>query len=164
MMRRIKVVTEPTDLVPVLRAFDTEVKRRVFAKLAEGPQSAGAIEREFGAEGVEALAFFEKTKLVATEWQPVAGKTEKVYQSYYTAFQLGVSASAQELPEILAAALMPEDEFRKLESEIDAMAGADGCSARAVTEKLGIPTVRLKGLLKRSSRLEMRGHIVKRLA
>lgn len=162
-MRRIKVVSEPTDLVPILRAFDTELKRRVFAKLAEGPQPASAIEREFGPEGVEALVFFEKTKLVATDWLPVAGRTEKSYQASYTAFQIGVSASAQELPEILAAALMPEAEFKLFEDEIVAMTGPDGSSARAIAEKLGIQPVRLKGLLKRSSRLEMRGHIVKKI-
>ncbi len=162
-MRRIKVVSEPTDLVPILRAFDSDVKRDVFRKLGAGWITVADVEREFGPDGAEAMNFFEKTKLVETKWEIIEGKTAKAYHSYYTAFQVNISCAAQDISEILAVAAMPEPKFRRVEEEIEAMVGDEGFSARAITEKLNIPLTQLKSLLKRSSRLEFRGHLVKKL-
>ncbi|MHB8604300.1 MAG: ArsR family transcriptional regulator [Thermoplasmatota archaeon] len=162
-MRRIKVVSEPTDLVPVLRAFDTDVKRDIFRRLAEDWMTTSAIKAAYGAAGLDALSFFEKTKLVETKWEAAAGKTEKAYRSYYTSFHLNTTGSVQEITEILAVASMSEPEFHRVELEIEAMVGAEGFSARAITEKLGIPLIRLRSLLKRSTKLEFKGHLVRKL-
>lgn len=162
-MRRIKVVSEPTDLVPILRAFDADLKRSVFNKLAEGWCTAGQIKEEFGEPGLEALALFEKTKLVETRWQAEEGKTLKAYRAYYTSFQINVSSSALDIAEILQVATMPDEDFHKLEAEIVAMVGREGFSSRAITEKIGVPLIRLRSILKRSSKLELKGHLVRRL-
>ena len=42
-MRRIKVVSESTDFVPILRAFDTDVKRDLFQKLIDGGTAKNVI-------------------------------------------------------------------------------------------------------------------------
>ncbi|HWH09062.1 MAG TPA: ArsR family transcriptional regulator [Candidatus Thermoplasmatota archaeon] len=162
-MRRIKVVSESTDFVPILRAFDTDVKRNLFQRLIDGWMTAPQIEKEFGEAGLAALALFEKTKLVETRWEAVDGKTEKAYHSYYTAFHINTSASVQEIAEILSVASMDEAAFDKLDQEIAGMVGKEGFSARAIAEKFNMPLIRLKSLLKRSSRLEFKGHLVKKL-
>lgn len=166
-MRRIKVVSEPTDLVPILRSFDTDVKRDVFKRLVDGWVTAGTIEAEFGLEGVDALRLFEKTKLVETRWEPgKTGPPEKGFHSYYTSVQLNLSAPVAEISEILSIAAMPQDRYERLEQELEAIvstADGEGYSARAITEKLNIPLVRLRALLKRSSRLELKGHMVMRM-
>lgn len=162
-MRRIKVVSESTDFVPILRAFDTDVKRDLFQQLIDNWLTAAAIEKEFGKPGLEALALFEKTKLVETRWEAVGGKTEKAYHSYYTAFHINTSCSVQEIAEILAIASMDEQVFDKIDQEIAANIGPEGFSARAIAEKFNMPLIRLKSLLKRSSRLEFKGHLVKKL-
>ncbi len=162
-MRRIKVVSESTDLVPILRAFDSSVKRDVFQRLVDGWLTASQIEKDFGEKGLDALHVFEKTKVVETRWESVEGKTEKAFHSYYTAFQINVSASVGEIAEILAVASMEEQSFETIEGEVAAMVGPEGFSARAIAEKFNMPLIRLKSLLKRSSRLEFKGHIVKKL-
>jgi predicted DNA-binding ArsR family transcriptional regulator len=162
-MRRIKVVSEATDLVPVLRAFDSDVKRDVFRELIDGWVTMSSVQEKYGAEGVAALQFFEKTKLVETKWEAQNGKTEKAYHSYYTAFHINTQCSVQEISEILAVAAMADPQFRQTEDEIAAIVGHEDYSARAITEKLGISVTRLKALLKRSSRLDLRGHLVKRM-
>lgn len=162
-MRRIKVVSEPTDLVPVLRAFDSDVKRDVFRKLVDNWCTSTSIEQEYGPDGTDALHFFEKTKLVEARWEAVGGKTEKAFRSYYTAFQINVSCSSQEIAEILNVAAMPESRFHSVEQEVLAMVGSEGFSARAITEKLGLPLIRLRSILKRSSKVELRGHLVRKL-
>ena len=162
-MRRIKVVSESTDFVPILRAFDTDVKRDLFQRLIDNWLTAAAIEKEFGKPGLEALALFEKTKLVETRWEAVEGKTEKAYHSYYTAFHINTSCSVQEIAEILAIASMDEATFDKIDQQLAEGVGPEGFSARAIAEKFNMPLIRLKSLLKRSSRLEFKGHLVKKL-
>lgn len=162
-MRRIKVVSESTDLVPILRAFDSDSKRDVFQRLIDSWLTAAQIEKEFGAAGLDALALFEKTKLVETRWESVDGKTEKAYHSYYTAFHINTSCSVQEIAEILAVASMDENRFDKIDSELSDMVTKEGFSARAIAEKFNMPLIRLKALLKRSARLEFKGHVIKKI-
>lgn len=162
-MRRIKVVSESTDLVPILRAFDADVKRDLFQKLIDTWMTASMVEKDFGAPGLAALSLFEKTKLVETRWEAVDGKTEKAYHSYYTAFNINTSCSVQEIAEILSIAAMEESNFDKIDDEISTMVPPEGGSARAIAEKFNMPLIRLKALLKRSSRLEFKGHLVKKV-
>jgi predicted DNA-binding ArsR family transcriptional regulator len=162
-MRRIKVVSESTDFVPILRAFDSDVKRTLFQRLIDGWLTAAQIGADLGEPGLQALALFEKTKLVETRWESVDGKTEKAYHSYYTAFHINTSCSVQEIAEILAIASMDEAAFDKIDAELAAMVGPEGFSARAIAEKFNMPLIRLKSLLKRSSRLEFKGHVVKKI-
>lgn len=162
-MRRIKVVSESTDFVPIMRAFDSDLKRLLFQRLIDAWLTAAQIEKEFGAPGLQALALFEKTKLVETRWEAVEGKTEKAYHSYYTAFHINTSCSVQEIAEILSVASMDDAQFDKLDQEMAGLVGPEGFSARAIAEKLNIPLIRLKSLLKRSARLEFKGHLVKKL-
>lgn len=162
-MRRIKVVSESTDLVPILRAFDSDVKRDVFQRLIDGWLTAPQIQKDFGDAGIDALQLFEKTKLVETRWEAVEGKTEKAYHSYYTAFHINTSCSVQEITEILSVAAMDENRFDKIDSELSDMVTKEGFSARAIAEKFNMPLIRLKALLKRSARLEFKGHLVKKL-
>lgn len=162
-MRRIKVVSESTDLVPILRAFDSDLKRDVFQHLIDGWLTATAIQQKWGDPGLAALHLFEKTKLVETRWESVEGKTEKGYHSYYTAFHINTSCSVQEIAEILTVASMDEPTFDKIDQELSGVVGKEGFSARAIAEKFNMPLIRLKSLLKRSSRLEFKGHLVKKL-
>jgi len=159
-MRRIKVISEPTDLVPLLRSLETPTKRAVFREVATQWCPSSYLRARYGEEGVEAARFFEKMKLVESRFESVGGSPEKVYHSYYSSFHINASMPVTEVGEILAVASMPEDEFRSVEEEVVAMAGEAGVSARAVTEKLDIPLVRLRALLKRSTRLDLRGHVV----
>jgi predicted DNA-binding ArsR family transcriptional regulator len=161
-MRRIKVISESTDLVPLLRALDTEAKRAVYMEVAQQWCPVSYIGRKYGPEGEAALAFFEKTKLVETKFEHVGGQPEKVYHSYYASFHINAQATVPEIGEILGVAAMPDEEFERIEDEMLALVGTDGASARAVTEKLNIPLVRLKALLKRSTRLDLKGHVVVR--
>ncbi|HEV8359554.1 MAG TPA: ArsR family transcriptional regulator [Candidatus Thermoplasmatota archaeon] len=161
-MRRIKVISEPTDLVPLLRALDTDTKREVFKDIASQWCPTSYIQRKYGDEGEEALRLFEKTKLVETRFENVGGTPEKVFHSYYSSFNINCSTAVVDVGEILAVASMPEPEFRVLEGVILDMVGGEGASARAVTEKLNIPLIRLRSLLKRSTRLDLRGHVVVR--
>ena len=151
-MSRIKVITDPSDLVPMFRAVDTKVKREVLKLITLEWHTSKEIEQLFGSEGREALVFFEKMKLVETRWQSSSEQQpEKGYHTYYTSFHINASWPVYEISDVLAAAVMDEKEFKKIEKKIVDLAGD-------VAETLGVTFTMLKSIVKRSARLDYRGH------
>ena len=160
-MKRIKVINEPTEIVPMLRALDTEIKRDVFNEVSNEWCTLKQIEDKFGKEGVQALKFFEKMKLVETMWQTTEeNKQEKAYHTYYMSFHINTSCPVHEISEILSVAVMPEKEFNKMEKSIIDLIGEDGMFAGDVSEQKNLSMTMLKSLVKRSVKLEYRGHRV----
>jgi len=158
-MSRIKVITDPSDLVPMFRAVDTKVKREVLKLITLEWHTSKEIEQLFGSEGREALVFFEKMKLVETRWQSSAEQQpEKGYHTYYTSFHINASWPVYEISDVLAAAVMDEKEFKKIEKKIVDLAGDTGKFAGDVAETLGVTFTMLKSIVKRSARLDYRGH------
>jgi predicted DNA-binding ArsR family transcriptional regulator len=162
-MNRIKVVNEAAELVPILRAIDTKVKREVFKEVTENWCTEKDIENKFGQEGLEALRFFEKMNLVETKWQSSESEPEKAYHGFYSSFHIDASSTIHEISDVLAAAVMDDDEYVKTERRIYRFIGEDGKFVGDVAEKLGVSQTLLRGLVKRSARLEYRGHRIERL-
>jgi predicted DNA-binding ArsR family transcriptional regulator len=163
-MTRIKVITEPAELVPMFRAVDTKVKREVLKLVTLEWHSVRDIEKQFGSEGKDALLFFEKMKLVETRWQTSADQQpEKAYHTYYTSFHINASWPVYEISDVLAAAVMPEKDFLKVEKQTYDLVGTSGKFAGDVAEVLGVTFTMLKSLVKRSTKLDYRGHRIERV-
>ncbi len=158
-MNRIKVISEPSELVPMLRAVDTPVKRDVLKEVTLEWRTAKEIEEKFGAEGREAILFFEKMRLVESRWQSTGGNyPEKSYHTYYTSFHINAQWPVYEISDVLAAAMMPEEDYRELEDKIVEEVGERGCFSGDVAESLGLTSTMLRSLVRRSVRLDYRGH------
>lgn len=158
-MNRIKVVSEVAELVPILRAVDSEVKSNVFKEVTTNWQTAKQIEDKFGAQGLDALRFFEKMKLVETKWQTgAASSPEKAYHAFYSSFHINATAPVQEISDVLHAAMMPEADYDKIENSIFDMVGPEGKFSGDVADTLKVTQTMLKALVKRSPRLDFRGH------
>ncbi len=160
-MKRIKVINEPTEIVPMLRALDTKVKRDVFNEVSNEWCTLKQIEDKYGKDGVDALMFFEKMKLVETMWQTTENnQQEKAYHTYYMSFHINTSCPIHEISEILSVAVMPDKEFEKVEKNIMKLIGPEGMFAGDVSEQQNLSMTMLKSLVKRSVKLEYRGHRV----
>jgi predicted DNA-binding ArsR family transcriptional regulator len=164
-VHRIKVINDISDLVPILRAVDSPVKLRLVQRLAETWLTVDDIEKEFGSDGARALASFEKMKLIDTRWVTREGRRQPVrsYHFYYSTINIAVTSPLAEISEVLAIAAMPPKEYEKLERRIFEAVGADGKFFSDVAEELGMTPTRLKSLVKRSEKLEYRGHRVERI-
>ena len=68
-----------------------------------------------------------------------------------------------EISDVLSIAMMPEAEFRRIEKRILEEIGAEGKFAGDVAESLGMTSTMLKSIVKRSIRLDLRGHRVEKL-
>ena len=158
LMNRIKVINEPSELVPMLRAVDTPVKRDVLKEVTLEWRTANEIEAKFGPEGKDAIVFFEKMKLVESRWQSTGGNfPEKSYHTYYTSFHINAQWPVYEISDVLAAAMMPESEFKEIEDKIVAEVGK-GCFSGDVAESLGLTSTMLRSLVRRSVKVDYRGH------
>ncbi len=160
-MKRIKVINDPTELVPMLRAVDTEVKRKVFQRVVNDWCTAQEIEDDFGEDGREALPIFEKMKLVDTMWQSSHdNKQEKAYHTYYMSFHINTSCPVTEISDVLSVAMMDDEKYDTLECDILDMIEKGGRFAGDICEDKDLTQIQLKSVVKRSAKLDMRGHRV----
>ncbi len=163
-IHRIKVVNDVSDLVPILRAVDTPLKLKLVQRLAEAWLTLDDVAREFGEDGVKALPFFEKLRLIDTRWVAREGRKqpEKSYHFYYSTINISTTAPLAEVSEILSIAMMSDKEYARLEKRIYDAVGDTGRFFSDIAEELGMSPTRLKGLVRRSDKLEYRGHRVER--
>jgi predicted DNA-binding ArsR family transcriptional regulator len=160
-MKRIKVINEPSELVPVLRCVDSDLKRKVFLEVSKEWRTLDQVEDEFGPEGREALILFEKMKLVESMWQSGKdNKQVKAYHTYYMSFHINTSCNINEISDILYVAMMPEEKFVKIEAAILELVDERGTYVGEVCEKTSLTQIMLKSFIKRSTRLDYRGHRV----
>ncbi len=158
-MNRIKVINEPSELVPMLRAVDTLVKREVLKEVTLEWRTSKEIEEKYGAEGRDAITFFEKMKLVESRWQSTEGSfPEKAYHTYYTSFHINAQWPVYEISDVLSAAMMSEEDFAEIEGRIIEAVGDRGKFSGDVAEALGVTSTMLRSLVRRSVKLDYRGH------
>lgn len=163
-MKRIKVINEITDIVALLRAMDTPVKKKVFQEAIDGWVTLKGIEERYDREGVEALTFFEKMHLVETSWQIDSEfNKEKIYHTYYFSVHLNTSAAISEVSDVLYIASMDDERFREMERRIYDMAGEDGVFSGDLAKELDVTSVMLKSLVKRSGKVIYKGHRIERV-
>lgn len=163
-MKRIKVINEPTDLVALLRAMDTPVKKDVFQETSNGWVSLKSMEEKYGKEGVEALNFFEKLHLVETSWQIDSQfNKEKIYHSYYVSVHINTSASITEISDILYITQMDEKTYQELEQKIYDRVSDEGTFSGEFIKDMELTPTMLKSLVKRSGRLAIKGHRIERI-
>ena len=160
-MMRTKVVNDSTELIPLLRAFDNEVKKQVFREILDQWKTTSEIIERYGSEGEDALEYFDKMKLVETRWTTpengIDGRPQKEYRSYYSSFNIKISCPINELSEIFSIASLDEKEFEKLEEDIYSYIGENGKFGNMVAENFNISNMALKGLVKRSNKFCYKG-------
>ena len=163
-IHRIKVVNDVSDLVPILRAVDSPLKLKLVQRLGESWLTLEDVVGEFGPEGEHALAFFEKLRLIDTRWVAREGRRqpEKSYHFYYSTINISTTSPLAEISEVLAIAMMPPKEYARIEDRVYRAVGTDGRFFSDVAEDLEMSPTRLKGIVKRSEKLEYRGHRIER--
>lgn len=160
-MIRTKVINDSTDLVSILRAFDTPIKKEVFIEISKDWIPTSMILDKFGDEGQKALELFDKMKLAETKWTTpetgIDGKPQKMYRSFYSIFNINISCPVNEISEIFNISSLDEDEFQRLEEEIYDYIGENGTFGNKVSENFKISNTALKTLVKRSNRFDYTG-------
>ena len=160
-MIRTKVINDSTDLVSIIRAFDSSTKKEVFIEISKDWAPTSVIIEKFGKKGQDALEFFDKMKLAETKWttpeEGMDGKPQKMYRSFYSLFNINISCPVNEISEIFNISALDNNNFEKLEEEIYDFIGENGTFGNKVSENFQISNTALKALVKRSNRFDYTG-------
>ena len=160
-MIRTKVINDSTDLVSIIRAFDSPIKKEVFMEISKDWIPTSLILDKFGEDGQAALEFFDKMKLAETKWTTpedgMDGKPQKMYRSFYSLFSINISCPVNEISEIFNVSSLNDNQFKKLEEDIYDFISDSGTFANKVSENFGISNTALKALVKRSNKFQYTG-------
>ncbi len=155
---RIKVIADIGDLVSVFYACDSEVKKKVFMEITKKWCTVEEIEEKYGEEGVDALKYLEKIKLVETQWVTGEQGVKKAYHTYYDLFQINLSLPIIEAAEVIRVVTMSDEEFKGWEEKIiKAIGPSKDIFLGDLVEKMGISQIMLRGLIRRSTRIDIKG-------
>ncbi len=98
-------------------------------------------------------------KLVETKWQTgPSSSPEKAFHAFYSSFHINATAPIQEISDVLHAAMMSEEAYGAIEEKLFEMVGVEGKFSGDVADALKVTQTKLKALVKRSPRLDFRGH------
>ena len=161
-MDRVKVITDITDLIPLLRAVNTQSKKKVLEALMNSWKTIEEIEKEYGAESRESILTLVKMKVVETKWKTNDVQPEKIYHTFYNSYYFNAGCNIQELSEILAIATMDDKEYEKIENNVLDCIGDKGKFIGVVSQEINLPIITLKSIVKRSNKLVYKGHRIEK--
>jgi len=162
-MMQAKLINDITDLSWLSRAFDSDIKKEVFNEVSKDWVTMEVIEEKYGEEGVNALKFFEKVRMVETRWtMSENGKAKKEYHAFYSAFHINVMTSIDMIRDVFSIVLMDDKTFSEVEEKIYEFVGEDGELSREVEKEFNFTPVQMRCIVKRSSKLEYKGMKIER--
>jgi len=162
-MKRVKLINDPADLVSLFHSVDSDARREILSLLSQGWTAISVLTEQFGDEANAAISFFEKFKLVESRWEVKDSKPQKAYRTFYNAFQISSSLSFDEAQELLTIVLMTNKKFASVEKKMDKLVSDEGTFANDVSRKLNLTNLQLKGIMKRSSQFDFKGHNIVRV-
>lgn len=164
-MSKIKAINDSSDMVAIFHTSDTEIKKNLFLDLIKNWMTLEEIEERYGEEGKRALFYLEKIRLVESQWTiKEGGQRTKSYRAIYDTVQINITMPIIELPEIVRIATMSDQEINKYEDAISKIMGErKSIFLGDVQTALNVSLTFLKGIIKRSTRFDIRGHDLERV-
>ena len=165
MVSRIKVVNDVGELVSIFHAADSDTKRRLLLDLSTGWITMPVIEQKYGTEGKKALLYLDKIKLIESQWMTGENGPEKAFHTYYTNVQINLLGSMRDLADIIYATTLTDQQLMEYEDKIvDMIIDPEGVFIGDVSEKLNISQALLRGIVKRSSMLQIKGYKIAKVS
>ncbi|MGC8662793.1 MAG: ArsR family transcriptional regulator [Thermoplasmata archaeon] len=164
-MSKIKGINDVSDMIGIFHTSDTEIKKNIFLDLIKGWMTEEELSKKYGEEGKRALFYLEKIKLVESQWITYDnGQRTKSYRAYYDTVQINITVPIIELPDIIYIATMNDREIKKYEEKIlKIMGDQKSVFIGDVQTALNVSLTFLKGIIKRSSILDIKGHNIEKV-
>ncbi len=159
--KRTRIINDPSDLVPLLQAFGSDIHKNVFDELNKGWRTERELILQLGDERSvhRSIGLLRKSGLVETKWKmPEPGMSpEKEYHSTYSRIQANFGASMEDLSEIIRLTFMSEEELRSVIEKILKIVKQGDTSLSNLSRELGLSQIFIKGVAKRAEGLTVRG-------
>ncbi|GFO98133.1 hypothetical protein ig2599ANME_2354 [groundwater metagenome] len=159
MGKRTRIVNEPSDLVPLLRAFGSDSHKKVFDCLQKDWKIEEEIEKEVGFAANESLDLLKKSGLVESKWRmPEAGKKpEKEYHSSYSRVHLNFQCSVEDISDLIMITFKSDSEIRTYVDMIEKEVVGGNQSMNGLQRVVDKSIMFIRGVARRSSILAVKG-------
>jgi len=159
MGKRIRIINEPSDIVPLLRAFGTESHKKVFDCLQTGWKTEEDIQKEVGFSPVESLSILKKSGFVESKWRmPQPGKKpEKEYHSSYSRVQVNFECSVEDLSDMIMVTFKSDNELRNYLDLIEKEVRAGNQSMNGLQRVIDKSIMYIRAVARRSPILTVKG-------
>lgn len=162
MSKRTRIVNDPADLVPLLHSFGSAFHKKVFDEVSAGWKTRRELEEAVGADVGRSLDVLRRAGLIESRWRmPEPGKPpEKEFRSSYTSIRANFQTSVQDLANLIMITFLSEDQLRDIVDDIVEQVHKGNNSIASIARSQGLDPVFLRGIVKRSQRLTVRGQRV----
>ncbi|MBU3966403.1 MAG: ArsR family transcriptional regulator [Euryarchaeota archaeon] len=159
MGKRTRIINEPSDLVPLLRAFGSDSHKKVFDTLQKDWKTEGEIEIEVGFAVFESLDLLKKSGLVESKWRmPEAGKKpEKEFHSSYSRVHLNFQCSVEDISDLIMITFKSDNEIRTYVDLIEKEVVSGNQSMNGLQRVVDKSIMFIRGVARRSSILAVKG-------
>ncbi len=164
MAGRIKVINDPGELVSIFHASDTDVKRKMLIDLSTSWITMPKIQEKYGQEGRRALLYLDKIKMLESQWITAENGPEKAFHTFYNNVQINLMGTMTELADIIFATNLSDEKLAEYEEELmKLMTDNKGVFLGEASEKLNISQTFLRGIVKRSTILQIKGFQIEKV-
>lgn len=159
MGKRTRIINEPSDLVPLLRAFGSDSHKKVFDTLQKDWKTEGEIEIEVGFAVFESLDLLKKSGLVESKWRmPEAGKKpEKEFHSSYSRVHLNFQCSVEDISDLIMITFKSDNEIKNYVDIIEKEVVSGNQSMNGLQRVVDKSIMFIRGVARRSSILAVKG-------
>ena len=159
--KRTRIINDPSDLVPLLQAFGSNVHKKIFDELSRDWHTERELTLLVGDEASvhRSVALLRKSGLVETKWRvPEPGLSpEKEYHSTYSRIQANFGATMEDLSELISLTFMSDEELRVVIEKLQKMVEGGNSSLSNLSRELGLSQIFIRGVAKRAEGLAVRG-------
>ena len=159
MGKRTRIINEPSDLVPLLRAFGADSHKKVFDCLQKDWKTGEEIEKDVGFRPAESLDILKKSGLVESKWRmPEAGKKpDKEYHSSYSRVHVNFQCSVEDPSDLIMITFKSDNEIRNFLEVIEKEVVGGNQSMNGLQRVVDKSIMFIRGVAKRSPILTVKG-------
>ena len=159
MGKRTRIINEPSDVVPLLRAFGSEVHKKVFDALQKDWKTEEELEKEVGLKVADSLDVLKKSGMVESKWRmPQPGrKPEKEYHSSYSRVAVNFQCSVEDLSDLIMITFKSDSEIRGFLDVIEKEVVGGNQSMNGLQRVVDKSIMFIRGVAKRSPILTVKG-------
>ncbi len=159
MGKRTRIINEPSDIVPLLRAFGSDSHKKVFDYLQKDWKTEDEIEKDLGFKVTESLDILKKSGLVESKWRmPQPGKKpEKEYHSSYSRVQVNFQCSIEDLADLIMITFKSDSEIRGYVDIIEKEVVGGNQSMNGLQRVIDKSIMFIRGVARRSTILTVKG-------
>ena len=164
MVKRTKLIEDPSEVVLLLRVFASELSKKVLDKLGNGWHTTSEIAEELGepVEAVEgAISALKRCMLVDVQWRMPRSpgeKPEKEYTTIYGRVHLNCRCTLEEVTEVISLTFASDSDISQDIEELKEHIRKGNKSVANIAKDMKISPMRVKGIARRSADIVVKGH------